>query len=227
MLNDEKIVILDWGGVVESHFQGENNCYSAKVDIINRLNEQTKKFDATTICKKWIECDYDQNGRCISEVNSREDIQKWFERIKLKFDLKCDYNEFYAVYKEESDKIKYYKEVVDFAHSLKNKCKIGILSNLADIDRERIDKHYDLSKFDYVWLSFDLKCKKPNQKIYDIVVNDCKLNPNNILFIDDKEDNLEIPKRMGWQILQATGHDLDKIKEKVYEFLNKNRSTGN
>lgn len=227
MSNDEKIVIFDWGGVVESHFQGENNYYSAKVDIINRLNEQTKKIDATTICKKWIECDYDQNGKCISEVNSREDIQKWFERIKLKFDLKCDYNEFYAVYKEESDKIKYYKEVVDFAHSLKNKCKIGILSNLADIDRERIDKHYDLSKFDYVWLSFDLKCKKPNQKIYDIVVNDCKLNPNNILFIDDKEDNLEIPKRMGWQILQATGHDLDKIKEKVYEFLNKNRSTGN
>lgn len=218
--NENKIVIFDWGGIVESHFQGEYNCYSAKVDIINRLNEKTKIFDADTICKKWVECNYDENDKCISEVNSREDIQKWFERIKLKFNLKCNYNEFYQVYQEESDKIKYYKDVVDFAHSLKNECKIGILSNLADIDKERIDKHYNLSKFDYVWLSFELGYRKPKKEIYEIVANDCKLNPNNILFIDDVEENLEVPRKMGWKVIQATGHDLDKIKYKVYEFLN-------
>lgn len=218
--NENKIVIFDWGGVVESHFQGEYNCYSAKVDIINRLNEQTKALDSDTICKKWIECNYDENNKCISEVNSKEDIQKWFERIRLKFDLKCDYNEFYKVYQEESDKIKYYKDVVDFAHSLKNKCKIGILSNLADIDKERIDKHYNLSKFDYVWLSFELGYRKPKKEIYEIVANDCKLDPNKILFIDDVEENLEIPKKIGWKIIQATGHDLEKIKNKVNEFLN-------
>lgn len=218
--NENKIVIFDWGGVVESHLQSEYNCYSAKVDIINRLNEQTKALDTDTICKKWIECNYDENDKCISEVNSKEDIHKWFERIKLKFDLKCDYNEFYQVYQEESDKIKYYKDVVDFAHSLKNECKIGILSNLADIDKERIDKHYNLSKFDYVWLSFELGYRKPKKEIYEIVANDCKLNPNNILFIDDVEENLEIPKKIGWKVIQATGHDLEKIKNKVYEFLN-------
>ncbi len=218
--HENKIVIFDWGGVVESHFQGEYNCYSAKVDIINRLNEQTKTLDADTICKKWIECNYDENDKCISEVNTKEDIRKWFERIKLRFDLKCDYNEFYQVYQEESDKIKYYKDVVDFAHNLKNECKIGILSNLADIDKERIDKHYDLSKFDYVWLSFDLGYRKPKKEIYEIVDNDCKLNPNNILFIDDVKENLEIPKKIGWEVIQATGHELDKIKDKVYKFLN-------
>jgi len=217
---ENKIVIFDWGGVVESHFQSEYNCYSAKVDIINRLNEQIRTLDENTICKKWDECNYDENDKCISEVNSKEDIQKWFERIKLKFDLKCDYNEFYKIYQEESNKIKYYKDVVDFAHSLKNECKIGILSNLADIDKERIDKHYDLSKFDYVWLSFELTYRKPKKEIYEIVANDCKLNPNNILFIDDKEENLEVPKEMGWKVIQATGHELEKIKNKVYEFLN-------
>lgn len=217
---ENKIVIFDWGGVVESHCKSEYNYYSAKVDIINRLNEQTRILDANTICKKWDECNYDENDKCISEVNSKEDIQKWFERIKLKFDLKCDYNEFYKIYQEESNKIKYYKDVVDFAHSLKKECKIGILSNLADIDKERIDKHYDLSKFDYVWLSFELTYRKPKKEIYEIVANDCKLNPNNILFIDDKEENFEIPKKMGWKVIQATGHELDKIKNKVYEFLN-------
>lgn len=110
--------------------------------------------------------------------------------------------------------------MVDFAHNLKNECKIGILSNLADIDKERIDKHYDLSKFDYVWLSFELGYRKPKKEIYEIVDNDCKLNPNNILFIDDVEENLEIPKKIGWEVIQATGHELDKIKDKVYKFLN-------
>lgn len=220
MFNNKKIVIFDWGGVVESHFQGEYNYYSAKVNVINRLNEQTKELDVNSICEKWGRCDYDENNKCISEINDKEDIQKWFKRIKSEFDLQCDYNEFYQVYQEETDKINYYKDVVNFAHSLKNKCKIGILSNLASIDKERIDKHYDLSKFDYVWLSFNLKYKKPKKEIYEIVANDCKLGPNNILFIDDKEENLEIPKKMGWEIIQATGHNLDKIKGKVYEFLN-------
>ena len=30
MYNNKKIVIFDWGGIVESHFKGENNCYTAK-----------------------------------------------------------------------------------------------------------------------------------------------------------------------------------------------------
>lgn len=220
MVDNKKIVIFDWGGVVESHFKGEYNYYSAKANVINRLNEQTKELDANSICEKWAKCDYDENNRCISEVNGKEDIQKWFERIKSEFDLQCDYNEFYQVYQEENDKINYYKDVVNFAHSLKNKCKIGILSNLASIDKERIDKHYNLSKFDYVWLSFNLKYRKPKKEIYEIVENDCKLAPNNILFIDDKEENLKIPKEIGWEVIQATGHNLDKIKIKVYEFLN-------
>ena len=219
MNNKNKIVIWDWGGIVSSHHKGEYNCYTSRIDTINRLNEKTKELDDETICKMWDECSRDENGKYISEVIISEDIQKWFERIKLKFDLKCDYNEFYKIYQEESNKIKYYKDVVDFAHSLKNECKIGILSNLADIDKERIDKHYDLSKFDYVWLSFELTYRKPKKEIYEIVANDCKLNSNNILFIDDLTENINVAKKRGWNTCLATGLELDKIKESVYEFL--------
>ena len=142
MYNNKKIVIFDWGGIVESHFKGENNCYTAKVDILNRLNEQTKTYSEENIISKWSECDNDENGKGIGEVNDDIDVQKWFERIKLKFNLKCDYDEFCKVYQEESDKIKYYKNVVEFAHSLKSKCKIGILSNLMALDKIRIDRNF-------------------------------------------------------------------------------------
>lgn len=219
MYNEEKIVIFDWGGIVESHFDGEYNFRTAKVDILNRLNEKTKLIDPKIIIKKWNECNYDENGKYISEVNNEKDIQKWFERVKLKFDLQCSYEEFYKVYQEESDKIKYYKDVVDFAHSLKDKCKIGILSNLAPIDKQRIDNHYDLSKFDFVWLSFELNCRKPNEKIYSIVEENLKIPKENILFIDDTAQNINVAKKRGWKVCLATGLELDKMKESVYEFL--------
>ena len=37
MRNENKIVIFDWGGVVESHKEGEYNYLNAKIDIINSL----------------------------------------------------------------------------------------------------------------------------------------------------------------------------------------------
>ena len=221
MEQKNKIVIFDWGGVVESHFPGETNYQTAQIAVINHFNEQTKKIDEETVKNKWKECDYDENGKCISEVNSYEDIQKWFERVRLKFNLKCNYDEFYQVYQKENDKVKYYKNVVDFAHSLKDKCKIGILSNLAYIDKPRIDKHYNLSKFDFVWLSFELNCRKPDEKIYKIVEEQCKIPKENILFIDDKFENIDVAQKRGWNVCLASALEFDKIKQSVYEFLSK------
>lgn len=128
---------------------------------------------------------------------------------------------FYDFYIKEFDQIEYYKDVVDYAHSLKSKCKIGILSNLGTIDKQRLDKQVDLKQFDYVWLSCELKYRKPNTKVYEIVEDDCKLSPNNILFIDDVKENLEPAKEKGWNICNAFGYELGKIQRSVEEFLKK------
>ena len=39
----------------------------------------------------------------------------------------------------------------------------------AALDKDRIDKQMNLSKFDYVWLSYELKYRKPEIEIYEIV----------------------------------------------------------
>ena len=146
---------------------------------------------------------------------------RWFEKIKKEFNLECNSEEFYDYYIKEFDKIEYYKDVVEFAHSLKDRCKIAILSNLGSLDKQRLDKQVDLKEFDYVWLSFELNCRKPKEKIYEIVEKDCKIEPKNILFIDDSKENIEVAKNRGWNTCLATGHELDKIREKVNKFLNK------
>lgn len=138
-------------------------------------------------------------------------------------DINIPLEEFKRLYEEELSSVKYYKDVAEYAHSLKSKCKIAILSNLMPFDRKRIDDQYDLSKFDYVYLSFEVGLRKPDKRIYEYVLNDLKVLPENILFIDDDTNNILMAKECGWNTCQAFGYELDRIKENVETFLESDR----
>jgi len=42
--------------------------------------------------------------------------------------------------------------------------------NLTMLDKNRIDRDVCLEKWDYVFLSNELECRKPDEKIYKIVL---------------------------------------------------------
>ena len=217
-MKSEKLVIFDWGGVIESHRKTEHNYLSAIECIIKRLTDDYPDCD---IIKLWNSCNFISNGHLISETSNPDEIKFWFNNIKIKFNLKCTFQEFCDVYNEEYNKVHYYKDVVAYAHSLKDRCKIGILSNLGYLDKDRIDMQVNLNKFDYVYLSFDLECRKPDEIIYEKVEKDLKYDKGNILFIDDTSENIEVARKRGWNICLAFGYELDKIKESVESFLSK------
>ena len=212
MKNQNKIIIFDWGGVIESHKEGE---YSIDRAIINLIKHFNNEEDENTIVERY-------HAQSVEDITYHIYLEndKWFQKIKHEFNLKCTTEEFYDYYIKEFDKIEYYKDVVKYAHSLKDKCKIGILSNLGSLDKQRLDKQVNLKQFDYVWLSFELNCRKPKEKIYEIVEKDCKIEPKNILFVDDSKENIEVAKIRGWNTCLATGHELDKIKDSIDKFLN-------
>ena len=209
--NKDKIVIFDWGGIIESHRKGEYNIDVAVENLIKHFNSKENK----NIVERYYNRSIDFGINDIMDI--KED--KWFEQIKEEFNLNCTPQEFYDYYIKEFDNVEYYKDVVEYAHSLKGKCKIGILSNLGCLDKQRLDKQVDLKQFDYVWLSFELKCRKPDERIYKIVEKDCKIKPENILFIDDSKENIEAAKKLGWNTCNAYGYELDKIKERVEKFI--------
>ena len=203
--NNKKIVIIDWGGVIESH----------KVNVIERIIKHFNELETENIVERY----YSKSVHKYGTDNRSIQNNKWFESLNEEFNLNCTPEEFYECYIKEFDKVEYYRNVVDFAHSLKDRCKIGILSNLGSLDKQRLDKQVDLKQFDYVWLSFELKCRKPEEKIYKIVEKDCKLKPENILFIDDSKENIKTAQKLGWNTCNATGEELDFIKESVNNFL--------
>lgn len=211
-----KIVIFDWGGVIESHRQGEYNIRNAIIDIM-------KKYGCTLNDEKIIEiysnCSINQHNNYIFSKNDSSELKKWFENVKSNLGINCSLEQFLESYYNDLKKVFYYQKVVDYAHDLKNKCNIGIFSNLMQIDEERINYQVDLKHFNYVFLSYQIGCRKPDEKAYKIVEKSVKMKPENILFIDDCIDNLIVAQKRGWQICNACGYELDKIMESVDEFL--------
>lgn len=213
--NENKLVIFDWGGVIESHRKGEENYFDIIIKIMKRAGSTLDNENIIKIFKDSIW----YNGVLLSTINDEKIIRKRHEKLKEDLKLNTDFDAFMKIYNEEFKKIYFYKDVVKLTQELKEKCKIGILSNLTMLDKERLNNQVILSNFDYVWLSFELGYAKPQEEIYKIVENDCGLDVKNILFIDDRTDNIDVANKHGWNTCQSRGYELDKIKQKVDEFL--------
>ena len=77
MYNKNKIVIFDWGGVVESHYKNEYNCDLAISNMIKRFNPSLNENE---IIQRYSSCRCDQLNRDIGTYNEIERIKEWFYR---------------------------------------------------------------------------------------------------------------------------------------------------
>ena len=205
----KKLILFDWGNIVESHTTGYS-CYDAWDDLFRECgyNENETVFNKLSKYR-------------LSRIKSIDEFEKVYEQIAKDFNLNKTFEDFVNLYKRIFDKIDYYKDVAEFEVSLKSECSIGILSNLTIFDKERLDKQVNLANYDYVFLSFEMGMKKPDIDIYKEVQSKLQFKPEDILFIDDRKDNVETASMIGWKTLQATGLELDKIKKVCFEFLSK------
>lgn len=213
MSNYNKIVIFDWGGVIENHSYDKYNISQAIIDIMKYYNCRLTDKEILDICS---------NGNKLRSTficNDEKITVDWFNNVKNKLKIDCTFEQYKKAYYEYGKKIPYYKEVVEYAHSLKYKCNIGIFSNLVKLDEQRINDQINLSMFDYVFLSYEIGCKKPDLNSYKTVEKKLNTHPKNILFIDDTNDNIEGAKQRGWNVCKAYGYELDKIKKHVEKFL--------
>lgn len=213
-MNKNKLIVFDWGGVIDSHRAEESNVFSAIIRVMKRMG---CKLDNELIIQKYNNCAY--NRIHIGTINDSCQIKKWYQMIKSDFELSGTFDEFVSVYEEEYSKVYFYKEIIELINELQNKCQLGILSNLIYLDKSRLNSQVNLSRFDYVWLSFELGYIKPQPEIYKIVENDCQLAVKDILFIDDNTENIQMAQKRGWYTCQSYGYELDKIKKAIYDFL--------
>ena len=109
---------------------------------------------------------------------------------------------------------------LNFAKSLKNHgYSIGILSNLTPETSSNIQKNL-LGEFDYHFYSNHLKMSKPHPEIYQYVCDE--ITSKKILFIDDKQENLDAAQSFDIETILFTPEDYASglIEQKILNFLN-------
>lgn len=85
--------------------------------------------------------------------------------------------------------------------------KTYVLSNLYH-DSYEIIKHYDFIKTFDGWIySYQHKCAKPEQEIYQKLLSLYNLSPHECLFIDDLPQNIAGAQAMGIDGIVCTNHD--------------------
>ena len=83
----------------------------------------------------------------------------------------------------------------------------GILSNIGDAMEEGVRRKFDwIGGFTHCTWSHTLKLAKPEATIYSHAADGLELPPENILFIDDRADNLEAARAFGMQVIQYGEH---------------------
>lgn len=118
--------------------------------------------------------------------------------------------DFYKVYNNLDNSL--YIDTVEIIKELKRKhYKIGLLSNLRLMDFNRYKDQLEQLSFDYMFLSYKMKCIKPNNDIYEKVINTIDTEPQNIIFFDDNKNNIEGALKSGMTAYLVTGKTIKEF----------------
>lgn len=87
---------------------------------------------------------------------------------------------------------------------LKKRHEIALLTNFGDAydeANEQVWKYDNLFDADKVFVSAKLKMKKPNHDIYQYALEKLGRNPEEVVFIDDRESNLVPARELGMKTI--------------------------
>ena len=110
---------------------------------------------------------------------------------------------------------------VDFLHNLGAEFPLYLLSNTNSIHIDYLRKREN-SKFDKfedsftkVYYSYEMQSRKPDAIIFEKLIKDLGINPNESIFVDDMSDNIETAKQLGFQtwLFDVENDDITKILE--------------
>lgn len=114
---------------------------------------------------------------------------------------------------------------LEFLQELKKTHKLYLLSNTDAIHIQHFEHRHgeNFTKafyrcFEKIYFSFEHKMRKPNPEIYQKVLNDFHMSPENTLFVDDKKDNILAAEACGintW-LLQPETEDVTELFKLKY-----------
>ncbi len=94
--------------------------------------------------------------------------------------------------------------LIGLAEKLSKNYRLAILSNIAAGEYRVCAEKFDKDIFDRRFLSYRIKLRKPDPRIFDYAVRELNVDPNQIIFIDDLEENILTARKSGLNAVQYT-----------------------
>lgn len=218
-MKQDKIVITDWGGVIENHSEEKYIFHHVSKRIIEQFSTNPIPANYQEIMEGRLK----ERGLDISSIGKTKDIKPYLDATFELFSIEKYpqiYTDFLDTYTQLTSDAPYDRELVRYLVSLKDRCHTGILSNLSVLDAGRQNRQLGWNNFDYKWLSYEMGYEKPDLEVYRIVERECGLKGSQILFIEDVERNLAIPREnFGWNTFAATYNNTKSTIDAIERFL--------
>jgi epoxide hydrolase-like predicted phosphatase len=194
-----KFIYFDFGGVLVNY----DNVFTKVCSDFEINKDEFIKFESETISRM--------------DIGIGNLVGFWKKCVE-KFKLSNADN--YDLAKSWVSDYKKIKPVQDLINSLEGNTKMGIISNIpAEVWWAAYKNNWvPRIKYDQVLLSSDLGVVKPDSRIYEIAEEKTRVSPEEILFVDDKEENLVGPIKMGWKTLCF---DQSKAEDEVLKIYSK------
>lgn len=202
-----KFVYFDVGGVLIKDLTEIDDGWGVLFSSLGLKNNQRREFDIFF-------------GKIVSKFDLGEGMEELNLGLKANFGIKLpDY------YSLSEDLVNRFfgrkKEIWEIVDEFKKKYKVGLLTNMYGGMLDLIKKKGLIPNtgWDVVVDSSIEKCRKPDGKIYEIAQERSGFKASEILFIDNKQENLVVPKEMGWQTYWYDPGDYEKSNWKLAEIL--------
>lgn len=178
-------VVFDWGNVIG---------FSDRSVVVNFLCDSfhlsESEFESINLKKKQ------------AMKSGKSDTDFWLEFAQMNgIDLPKCWEEKYTAILRES--VGADPNMYDLVEQLKDGgIQVGMLSNIDDRYVKLIRGFGFYEPFEPCLLSCEIGVEKPDLKAYELLIKTVNLPASEIVFIDDKKENVEAAKKMGIDALQ-------------------------
>lgn len=230
---ENKLVLFDYGGILEQNFTwgGVYDCTCVVLDAI-KFATGLKTYGRTSLSEldKYVYKNWSESGveeklftGCVTTSEMLTVIGEFLSNLVDK--TVTNGNEmairFLDYVTTHNKLINYNHDVAQLQRNISKKCRIGVMTNISGMWSDKFNRDIRDIDYDIVWESYRYGCQKPNKEAFASVEKLSGLSGTQILFFDDKLNNVEAARKCGWYAVMTTPNRiLETIEYVTLAFLN-------
>lgn len=124
--------------------------------------------------------------------------EDFYQEVKKMLGLKLSYDSFVPIWNDIFFLSPKNRAVFQLANALRKNYQVALLSNINVLHYEYLKKNFPVfGVFDRVFLSFELGSIKPDPEIYQQVIRQLAVSPQEIFYTDDRPELIKSAQDLG------------------------------